>query len=354
MIFYLTIQNLKKLIKEHIVIFIIIVLGLAVSTFGMLFFSGYFADSYYKTLQGEVCSIQLSINSGTNSGEIENVLSSLTNIEKGNVISVVVSNSKISSSYVPQSSIPVIGKYSVSDKERILLGHYYNSDENSPVVLISEQCASMIDVSSTPINQLISIGGNQLTIIGILISGEIGYIVPVNYYVNHYPVTNIKISFNQKITRDEFKSIVNAYPKQISNYELNYQASPFFSVSFLPQLVQILLIFSFTFINIVMIISLWQKYYIRQYKIYYICGCTKTKTFSVISVQIIILSIISIIFGLLLYLVCLSKFELLGLVSEKINDCFLMCFYILLLIIVFAVVLSKKIVNNLGLYKIEE
>ena len=83
MIRYLIKHNIWKLIRHRTVLGIIIILSLIVSTFGVLFFSGYFSYSYYDSIKGKTSSLSITITptSSSNTSEGLWILSSVALIQ---------------------------------------------------------------------------------------------------------------------------------------------------------------------------------------------------------------------------------------------------------------------------------
>lgn len=325
---------------------------MTVSTFGVLFFSGYFAYSFYDSTKDEYSTAQLTINENVSSEEINNILLSLTSDRNHIVTSVTVSDGDVPSTVTSKENIPVIGKYSNSDKN-LLLGRNFELTDNAPILIMSESSAATSGLSS-PLSQSFFIGSTEYSIVGILLHSESAYIVPILYYIQNFPVSKITVLYNQPIRKSELSNILSDYSSKISSYNLENRGSPFLSSTFLPQLAQIMLIFSFTFINIIIIISLWQRYYYRQYSIYFICGLSKEKLFIIIFMQLLIVSFFSILLGFIIYLTVLPQLEAMFVVAESVLDCILICIALFSLITLFSLLLGRKVSHNIEVYKIEE
>lgn len=351
MITYLVKKNILKLVQQKTILFLIILISFAVSVFGVLFYSGYFAYSYYDSLKGEVCSVEVLLRPLTSSENVREIISDATKLSPEAVISVIAADGDINNNYVPGNTIPIIGKYSTFEKEQVLLGRYFDKNENEAVVLLSEMCASIIGIPNSPIAKIITIGQKDFSIVGVLFNSELAYILPLDYYIDNYPVTKISVLYNQNISFAEMQSINKEHSDSIADYTFVKQKSPFLSISFLPSLIQILLVYSFTFINILLVILLWQQCCLEQYKIYYICGIQEKQLFFTILFQIINTSLIGIIIGLVSYIGLLPLFESLSIVRESLFDCLIIVGIIVMIVIVFSAIYSKKTVRRLGTYK---
>lgn len=350
MIKYLLKQNIKKLIKEQRTMFLIIVLSLTVSSFGVLFLSGFFAYSYYASSGNKGCSIQIELAKNTPSLVIENLISNLTT---DTFLSVTVSDGEVPKTLDTNAEISVIGQYSNSDKQKILTGRYFLPKENAPVIVMSETYATTVGLTS-PLSQSIILGSTQYSVVGILFNAEPAYIIPVDYYIQNYPVTNIVMSYSHEVNDATLLNAIRPYSSNIIKQSITHQKSPFLSSDFVSPLIQILLMFSFTFLNIAIVISLWQKYFLRQYSIYYICGCTELDIIVIIILQIMLLSLVGLLLGLGTYVMMLPLFSKLSLINETLSDCLIITGLLFCLILVFAIILSIRIVRTQETYKVEE
>jgi hypothetical protein len=333
---------------------IIIVLSFAVSIFGMLFYSGFFAYSYYDWLRGEVCRVELSIRQSTPADRVYEIISSMSVLSPDAVISVVVSEGHMNNNkYVSGKNIPVIGKYNVLESEQILLGRYFERDENAPVALLSENCAAALDIEDTQIGMTIQNEQVDYTLVGILFNSDYAYILPVDYYIDHFQVTSITILFNENIDRHEVEK-VNSNFYEIDDCNYIKQASPFLSRQFLPSLIQILLVYSFTLLNIMLVILLWQKGNHRRYAIYRICGMSDFHLHLLIAFLIIFTSFIGMVLGYAVYLMFLPVFESLNIVKATLNDYAIITVFVFILVFIFANIYSIRTVRNIAQYSSEE
>ena len=351
---YLMKKNIMKLITQKRMLLIIIVLSFAVSVFGMLFYSGFFAYSYYDWLKGEVCRIELSIQNSASVDRVYEIISRISGLSPDAVISIVVSEGEVSkSNYVSGKIIPVIGKYDVLEGQQILLGRYFERDEKSPVALLSESCAAVLAIEDNPIGSTIHHEQGDYTLVGILFNSDYAYIIPVDYYIEHYQVTNITILFNENIERNEVEKVSSDF-NEIDDCNYVKQASPFLSTSFLPSLIQILLVYSFTLLNIVLVILLWQKGNHRRYAIYRMCGMRDFHLYLLIAFLITITSFIGMILGYGVYLLVLPVFESLDIVKATLNDYAIITAFVFILVFVFANIYSIRTVRNIAQYSSEE
>jgi hypothetical protein len=348
---HLTKQNILKLIHQKKILFWIIIMSFAVSVFGVLFYSGYFAHSYYGSREGEVCSVNIRLHPLLPEKNVNDIISDIIGLFSEAVVSVIVSDGDINSNYTAGNIIPIIGKYSTLEKEQVLLGRYFHENENNPVALVSESCAAVLDISEFPINEIVTADQNKLSIIGILFNAEYAYITPLNYYIENYHVTKISVLYNQNVSNSDIQQLIKKYNGSITNYTYQKQTSPFLDKTFLPLFIQILLIYSFTFINIMLVIALWQQHCLRRYKIYYVCGIQDRQLSFTIMLQIIFTSLLGILIGFASYLGLLPLFERLEIVKESFFDSLLIVCIVLLLVIAFSGVYCKKIVKKLEIYK---
>jgi len=353
MITHLVRQSIVELVYQRTVLFLIIVTSFAISVFGVLFYSGYFSYSYYDWLNGEVCRVDLSLQESS-SDIVANILSSVTGLSEEAVISIVVSDGSISNNYVHGNTVPIIGKYNKLESEQVLLGRYFSVNENDPVVLLSESYAAILDIQDAPIGMIIRHDQNDFLLVGILFNAEYAYILPIDYYVEHFPVKKISVLFNENVDRTKMKDIAKTFDETISDYTYAKRPSPFLSRSFLPSLMQILLVYIFTLINILLVILLWQKNCQTRYMIYSICGLHDRHLYTLVVLQVTLVSTIGIITGFLAYLIMLPFFEALSIVKAKISDYLIIVGVVVILIVIFSSIYSRRTIRNLAVYVSKE
>jgi len=226
MIVYLVKQSVIELIRNKTILFLIITISFAVSVFGILFYSGYFAYSYYDVLGGEACRIEISLKPSTHAKKVSDIVESLTGLASEAVISIIASDGYINRNYVNGNTLPAIGKLNKLEKEQVLLGRYFQDNENTPVVLLSESCAAVLDIPDSPIGETITLDNIDFTIIGILFHAEYAYILPLDYYIENRPTTRISILYNRDVSQAEMRNIIKTFHEHIVEYSLTKQASP--------------------------------------------------------------------------------------------------------------------------------
>ena len=293
-------NNFKKLIYQHKGLLLIVVLSMMISTFGVLFFSGYYAYSYYSITDKENCKITITLNSESTNEEISNLLLELTQGEFASITSLSVSEGELPQIGASELSTTLIGK-KYFDNERLLIGRHFMDNETEPVMLLSENMLLTLGIEE-PFVEDITIDSISYSIIGVLFNSEPAYIIPIPFYLQHYRVTNICAVYANIPEKDYINDFVISNQSVISSYNVEFFASPFQSPEFLAEIIQIFLVFGFSFLNIVSVIIFWQKLFSRQYRIYHICGCTQTMITRCVSLQIMIVSMVAIMLGLALYL----------------------------------------------------
>lgn len=349
MIRYLIKHNIWKLIRHRTVLGIIIILSLIVSTFGVLFFSGYFSYSYYDSIIGKTSSLSITITPTSSSQDIQSILNTITNLSGGSINSITLSDGAINNNYSDGNAIPVIGKYSKTEEEQLLLGRYFHEGENCPVVLLSETCASILGVSNMPLSETLSLADKQFEIIGILFHSDLAYILPINYYMDHYTANKIDVFFNAHLEKESLRVIQNL--PGVRNAEYSEPPSPFLSAEFIPSLIQILLIYSFTFLNIILVIQLWQQSNMEQYKLYYCLGANLGTITTIASMQIIFVSLFGVLIGYLVFLLLLPTFTSCGIIYATIVDCSVLVIIISAIISLFSIIYCKKFTNGLRAFR---
>lgn len=346
-------NNLLKLIQHHFGLFLIVILSLAFSTFGVLFFSGYFAYSYYSIIGINNCEIQIDVKPESSKKEIARLITELSSSDFSSITSMTVSDGNPQNSLDVEISSKPIGKTYFDNTKGLLTGRSFTKNENNPVMLLSEDMAASLEIPN-PLMSSITVDSIDYTIVGILLNAEPTYIIPTQYYIQHYPVTKIKSSYLSEMPRDSITKLLDNFDSIVSSCNVVFVGSPFLSEDFIVELVQILLIFSFTFLNIASVIMLWQKLFGRQYSIYWILGCPYKLAIGCIFIQILIIILIGILLGLGIHLLLLPIFINFSLINERISDCLVISGFVFFLTFIFAGILSIRTVFKREKYKIEE
>ena len=196
-----------------------------------------------------------------------------------------------------------------------------------------------------PLSEMIPLEDKQCRIIGILFQSDLAYVLPIDYYIDHFAVSKIDVSFSICLEKESVKTI-DSLPKVIS-VEYSEPLSPFLSANFIPSLIQILLIYSFTFINIILVIKLWQQANLEQYKIYYCLGASTATIVMVAFWQIICISLSGVIIGCLLFLSLLPFFISYGILYVTTIDCLILVIIASVIIMLFSMMYCKKMASRL-------
>lgn len=348
---FCAIHNIKKLIKQHIFLFCIICIGVAMSTFGILFYTGYISNYFCGSEDGQT--INISIKDNADKSRINDLAADLYNINGFNYIAV---SGEDYQEYDTSNSNCVLGEYSADFNENLLVGDTFDFNSTDNVALITEYAVMNMEIEGNPVGT--KVNNDSLKVVGVLnFNLYEGYIVPVKYYINNFEakVFNVKYSEEQ---RSEIKDIINEklsdYSDIIENCSFEY-SSPFANNDFIITFIQILLIFCIAIINIFTMISFWVKSLKNEFKIYLIYGSSKMRIIATIMLQSIILFVLSSLLGITAFLVCSGVFVDLGIIISGHIFTYITAYAIVLLIsIIQSFVLALRAAQQQEIYKIKE
>lgn len=346
------IHNIKKLKTQHLTMFLLISISTIISTFGILFYTGYIVN-YYSDEENVKC-LSVEIDKNADKDAIYDFASELRCLRGLNNI-VLLEDDYIE--YYTADEIPVIGEYSISFSDDLLIGKAYNFDSTKNNALITEYTTANLQIKGNPINY--SVKNNELYICGVLKFNKYeGYIVPVNYFIENYKTKIVNADFtvlDNSILDNEINLLISKYQSIITNSTFSMENSIFDNENFISTFVQILLIFCIAIINIFAMIAFWLKSLNKDFKIYLICGLNKKSLIAIIMVQSVLLFTANELVGLLLYLLCLNIFAYLGIVINGFISIYLLAFLVVFLIsVIGSFIVSLRIARQHKIYILKD
>lgn len=353
-------RNIKSLIRHHCFLFIVILFSVALSSFGIFFYSGYFLYSYYETTGMNRNHVSIQLQDGTQPQAVSEIIQQLTSIGTDQVQKLTVqetSDIPKNGSYSAQT-LPVIGIYRPEYAKRLLLGRFFTPQENAPSIILSEFITEALEFHQSPVGSSISIGEAEFKVIGMIShSYEDGYLIPMEYYIRHFPTSCIDITYLPEFSRSQLKDICStlAQNSNILSCEITSPSSPFLSADFLLSFLQIILIFCAVLINIISMLYFWNRLCRQTYQIYSVCGGSPGQKLGVTLLQTLSLTIPSIAFGFLLFASLLPVLGRLQLVYASHIENYLFIGAVLMVIIFGAsLLLAARNVKEREIYIIKE
>ncbi len=321
--------NTKKLFFESKSMFFFIMIGIIFAVFGIFFYSGYFMNNYYNTTFINELEISLSEKSDVNklldlSNKIEE--------EKG-FVRIIASNGQ---EY--EDTVDVVGMYEKNLKEHLFCGEGYFLHEETPCAVLSEYSMEILGYKRNIIGESIKKDNYFFKICGIHRSA-FGLCVPMDFYINNYPVKKLYAEFDCPIS-DDLISILES-----DNYEylLMQNESPFDSTEFLTSFFMIIAIFCISFINILMVFSLWETKMKPSFRIYYIYGCSKIQKFFIVSGEFFIVSIFGMLLGIVLFLLLYETLgKLFVIYTGNYTNYIFIAIFVLFILLLFSIYFGYK------------
>ena len=328
-IFKLILFNTKKLFFESKKMSFFIIIGITFAAFGVLFYSGYFMNTFYNTTfinELEITSFK-KIDINTLSSLFDKIAD-----EKGFVRMIAYNNEDY------EDAVDIIGMYEKNFEDNILCGKAYSLHDNTPCGIISEYSMDILGYNKNITGEIIERNGIEFKICGIH-SSILGFCVPMEYYINHYPLNKIHVEFDHNISN----SLLDTLKADNYEYKIIENVSPFESMEFMTNLIIAISIFCISFINILMIFSLWEEKMKPSFRIYYIYGCSKIQNFFIVSGEFYIVSVFGTLLGESLFL---SLYRQLGKMTliyiDNYKNYLYITLFILFILLIFSVCFGYK------------
>lgn len=284
--------NITKLIRESRSVFIFILTGIIASSFGILFYSGYFMYNHYDTYYA--CEVDITTDNNNSSEELKQLVKTIISENSFNTLVMSEKDSGF-------SDTDVLGVYYGKIENFLLTGSEYTSDETEPIAFLSEDIVEQLDYHRNITNEKIVYDGKTFTVSGIHRSFY-SFCVPPLYYIENYDVNNIHVELDDIIS-DNLRNYLDSSDIE---YRITNNESPFNSSEFIISLSLIIIIFSLSFVNILMMFSFWNIKMKQTFTVYYIYGCSRLKKFFIVSGQMFFISFTGTIIGSILY-ACVYK-----------------------------------------------
>lgn len=353
---FIIINNAKKIMFQNKSTFIIITFSLTVTTFGILFYSGFILHNYSERQINQTGStIKIWTHNKTDIDTLKNIIDDIE-INDNLLQKILISQKPIEEL---KDSLAIVGEYNNIHSKRITKGRYFLQDESEAVLILPEdQVENVIGFDRSPLNQIVEIGDYSFKIVGIASFFYIDYIaVPINYYINHLPTEYIEIAYYKKLNPKEKSLIYSRLDKFtcIKDISISESKSMILTLSFWLEFSQVLLIFLISIISMLSIIIFWVKQYKRTYNIYSICGSSRITTLFLITGQMYIIILGSVLTGSVLY--CFMKtFFIKNKLAEFGNHLFYIsiCIFVLLITFGFTFFTVRKANKKNNIYIISE
>ena len=348
---FCAIHNIKKLIKQHIFLFCIICIGIAMSTFGILFYTGYISNYFCDSEDGQT--VNISIKDNNDISRINDLADDLYNIDGFNYIAV---SGEDYQEYDTLNSNCILGEYSADFDDNLLVGDAFDFNSMDNVALITEYAVMNMEIDGNPVGT--KVNNDSLKVVGVLnFNLYEGYIVPVKYYINNFETKVFYVKYSNA-QGDEIRDLINeklsGYSDIIEDCSFEY-SSPFDNSDFVMIFMQILLIFCVAVINIFTMISFWVKSLKNEFKIYMVYGSSKMRIIVIMMLQSIILFVLSSLLGIILFFVCSGVFVDFGIIIRGHIFTYVTAYAIVLLIsVVQSFILALRAARQQEIYKIKE
>jgi hypothetical protein len=337
---YLATNNILGLIRNNSLILYVIFIGITLSVFGILFYSGYFFENFYSSQVSE--KVYFEIKKNADKDKIKELLKKIK-VNDDNVMTIYVSDDN-------PEECKVVGGYDYSWNNRMLVGKVNSIDSEEPNVIVAECSLEVLDSAVSPIGNEVVCDNDKFSISGIAPFTEYdNYVVPVTYYINNYDVRYINVHYRKNIRTGELRKAL-----RISEIVKDYKVKkniPFTSEDFVSSFIQILLIFSVVITNVFCMTYYLMKKFKKKFTIYSICGATPKDILVITVIQTLIIMICGTVVANILYALFISCIKDYGIVyCKNYLPYFITSLLVMIILIIFSVLLAGRTTKEDTIY----
>lgn len=312
---YLLINDIKRLFNQNKLIFYIVIISMAVSTFGYLFYSGFILKNYLEVKREKGVVVSINVKKPIDKGNLTE-LCNMLGYGKEFINEFYVSKSE--GSLVQRDVYEFVGEFNsnyYNYSNWVSSGAYYSSSENRPLMCISQWMVQpLFGNNVNPINRKVQIDGVDFIVCSMISFMYYDhYSVPVKYFIENFPVGYVKAMYNDNLSESDLIEIQRNLKKYKENIMLQIvkPQSPLLSFKFWMQIIQIIIIFILIIISLFIIIAYWIKRNRKIFNIYSIVGGSRVRVQSLIILQTFLLLVIGGALGGILF------FSLQGILANR-------------------------------------
>ncbi len=294
--YYLACYHLKSMIRSGSRLFYIILLGISVSVFGILFYSGYFLYPYYQAAEGSKVTIDLKPSAAKR--EVWEIVSGLELTDcPVDYVFLLPENPNLAE---------MAGGYSSRWNRRLMLGKNYGLNERRPLAVVAEYEVDFVEDGESPVGKVVNCQGEAFLAVGMVTFTEYDcYMVPVKYYALHGQTASIQYAYQKRLSyaqRNSIQRLLKASDR-IEDFQIENNRSPFFSSDFMLSFMQILLIFAAIVINVFVMVYFWIIHFKKNYRIYAVCGAGKKEIHKIAMFQTMVLLSFGVVAGNIIFII---------------------------------------------------
>lgn len=351
----LVLFNVKRMFYEKKVLFILVIISTAISTFGIFFFGDYLA-AYYKDLANQMGD-SLYIEGNINETYKAKLIDGIGQLELNQISQIICEHTE-----EEEDGNPVIkGEFHNNYGNRMQSGETPAWDEGRAYIVIDEFRANEIvdelQENEKLLGQKLKVDGKEYTVSGICsITEDDEFIVPVLFYLNHYETNQVEISFQHTLSKQDKERMETLFGSDnLVALHWSDLEEPWEQTEFMVSFVQLLGVFLLIGINIVMLIEYLLYRNKRKYCIYAICGGTDRDIRSIIFWQIFV----HMLFGTVLGSILVAVFkQTIGNVEWLYKGSWYLYMWLFVIVVLIQAVtaygLDWKMNRKLEIYQIEE
>ncbi|MCJ7839573.1 hypothetical protein MUB24_01350 [Lederbergia sp. NSJ-179] len=364
----LSINNIKSFFIQKRLLFLMIIFGLIISTFGLQFYTGFLMNSAKSASFLSNSTVSITLEDHTTSKEVKDLIDIMTGKMiptpkrmtlfqevPGNDNETVVTTDGTEQTTVDKlgEKIPVIGEI-INDPVWIVTGRNFTEKDTSSVALVTDSFLQKMNIQD-PIGKKIIYGDKTFTLIGVDMNYDLdtSISVPIPYFTKNYKTALIKCNFGKMLSSKQRTYLINKLNemKFVSSYTIPVPTSPMKSEVFLFAFIQVLLIFVVSLVNIFSLQHYWIKHNKRLYGIYTLCGCKRKQLSFLLVLNSVIIALLPILLGQILYRILESVFIRYGVVVVSgFSTYFLVGFVLVMITVILNFLFVIRFNRNRELY----
>lgn len=290
----LVFRNIIKMYRESRAIFLYISFGIIAAVFGILFYSGYLM-SYFSS-GNAVNELSIDISPEQSRDSVVQIVSEIMDESSFKSINLYSGNTR------SFGGISVTGMYDASAEKRMGYGEIYDKYETGSYAVVSDSVASQLGITGVLTGRKIVYDGREYEITG-MYSWPFDIFIPPLCFTEIYDVRRIDAEFNEKLT-DEFLLKLKEYDLK---YSVKNNSNIFNSGDFVFSFVIVVLIFSVSFLNILVMFSFWKTRMKNTFTAYHICGCKESEKMILVTGIVAVTMLINSFTGLAAFMLLFRK-----------------------------------------------
>ena len=367
---WLSLHNVVKIYKKHLLVFLLILTSMSVSSFGLLFYSGYSGRTCAERDLGKGDCLKIILAESVENKSLIKMLDELvikqeqldhlklSSFQDSEERSETENSGQGTEEIENEISVTIVGEYNKKYQNRLLIGRNLTYEDTEALVMIPSELTRYLEYDDVPINATLDFGKDRLKVSGILSYTENNeVVVPIKYYIEMFHGKYLEAGFNGKLTREQRNQVDNilASYQNVDAYNWILMKPTLLSFDFWVEFFQILMIFLVIIINIFVIIYFLMLRMKQTYSIYLICGGGSKEILFIITLQAFFIMLLGILIGFVGFVILLPSVKSMNLLFQgSIFFYIAICILIAVATWLLSLITCNKVNHNIVIYRTSE